>query len=252
MIKLSDRLQVIANLIDKGQTMADIGTDHGFLPLYLFEREISPKVILADISKGSLQKAIDNVEEKACQQEDKTSAFQFRLGNGIEILGAGEVDIVVIAGMGGLLMTQILGSDIEKSKSFKKIILQPRNAPGKLRYWLLDNGFHIVSENLVREGKYICEILAVEPLDVSICSKDMKTESKSVQNSTEDDIEFEVPVSLLISNGALAVEFIQRKLNTELSILENLQKASEIDQIKVEKTNQRISYLQKLLKYEVK
>lgn len=241
MIKLSDRLQVIANLINKGQTMADIGTDHGFLPLYLFEREISPKVILADISKGSLQKAIDNVEEKACKEEDNTSAFQFRLGNGIEILGAGEVDVVVIAGMGGLLMTQILGSDLEKSKSFKKIILQPRNAPGKLRYWLLNNGFQIVSENLVREGKYICEILEVEP-----CSHLLTL------NGTEDDIEFEVPVSLLIGNDAITVEFIKRKLNTELNILENLQKAWEIDQVKVEKINQRICYLQKLLKYEVK
>lgn len=241
MIKLSDRLQVIANLINKGQTMADIGTDHGFLPLYLFEREISPKVILADISKGSLQKAIDNVEEKACKEEDKTSAFQFRLGNGIEILGAGEVDVVVIAGMGGLLMTQILGADLEKSKSFKKIILQPRNAPGKLRYWLMNNGFQILSENLVREGKYICEILAVEPCTVQL-----------TLNGTEDDIEFELPVSLLIGNDVLAVEFIQRKLNTELNILKNLQKAAEIDQVKVEKTNQRICYLQKLLKYEVK
>lgn len=241
MIKLSDRLQVIANLINKGQTMADIGTDHGFLPLYLFEREISPKVILADISKGSLQKAIDNVEEKACKEEDNISAFHFRLGNGIEILGAGEVDVVVIAGMGGLLMTQILGANLEKAKSFKKILLQPRNAPGKLRYWLMNNGFHIVSENLVREGKYICEILAVEPC----------TDSMSL-NGTEDDIEFEVPVSLLIGNEALAVEFIQRKLNTELNILENLQKAAEIDQVKVKKTNQRICYLQKLLKYEVK
>ncbi|MBN7772409.1 tRNA (adenine(22)-N(1))-methyltransferase [Clostridium aminobutyricum] len=245
MIKLSDRLQVIANLIDKGQTMADIGTDHGFLPLYLFERDISPKVILADISKGSLQKAIDNVEDKACEEENTDSAFQFRLGNGIEVLEDGEVDIVVIAGMGGALMTQILGTNLEKSKSFKKIILQPRNAPGKLRFWLQHNGFEIVSENLVREGKFICEILEIQP-------SGNEPGQDQVQNGQEDDIKYEVPVSLLIRNGDLAIEFVQRKLNTEINILENMGKAVEIDQEKVEKTKQRIDYLQKLLNNEVR
>ena len=60
MIKLSERLECIANRIDKGETVADIGTDHGYLPIYLWENKISPKVIMADISKGSLQKAKDN------------------------------------------------------------------------------------------------------------------------------------------------------------------------------------------------
>ena len=107
MTKLTPRLNLIANEILPGETMADIGTDHGFLPLYLWEQKICPKVIMADISKGSLQKARDN-----CKTAYPDVDFDLRLGSGIEVLETGEVDVVAIAGMGGLLMTEILGVDL--------------------------------------------------------------------------------------------------------------------------------------------
>ena len=65
-MKLTPRLQVIANEIQQGETMADIGTDHGFLPLYLWEKGISPQVIMADISRGSLEKAAENCRFLIC------------------------------------------------------------------------------------------------------------------------------------------------------------------------------------------
>ena len=80
--------------------MADIGTDHGFLPVYLWEAGISPHVIMADISRGSLDKARDN-----CEMLHPGQDFDLRLGSGIEVLADGEVDAVAIAGMGGILMT---------------------------------------------------------------------------------------------------------------------------------------------------
>ena len=94
MIKLTDRLQVLADQIKQNETMADIGTDHGFLPIYLWENEISPKVIMADISPGSLEKARVN-----CYENYPNEKFDLRLGNGIQILENGEVDAVVIAGI---------------------------------------------------------------------------------------------------------------------------------------------------------
>ena len=72
----------------------------------------------------------------------------FRHGDGIKILEDGEVDAVTIAGMGGVLMTEILGANLKKTKSFKKFVLQPRNGQGKLRWWLLNNGFSIEKELL--------------------------------------------------------------------------------------------------------
>ena len=118
MIKLTSRLKTIADEIEKGETMADIGTDHGFLPVFLWEKGICPKVVMTDVSSGSLAKARLN-----CQTLHPEADFDLRLGSGLEVLEPGEVDAVVIAGMGGILMTEILGADIEKAWSFKKIIL---------------------------------------------------------------------------------------------------------------------------------
>ena len=81
MIKLSDRLQLIAKEVNNGETVADIGTDHGFLPMYLWEQGISPKVIMADVSQGSLKKAQQN-----CNELYPDNTFDLRLGNGIQVL----------------------------------------------------------------------------------------------------------------------------------------------------------------------
>ena len=151
MVKLSDRLQVLADQIGNKETMADIGTDHGFLPVYLWERGISPKVIFTDVSAGSLEKS--RVNAKRLYPEEP---FDFRLGNGLEVLSEGEVDDVVIAGMGGILMTRILGKDLEKTKSFSKLILQPRSGQGVLRHWLL--------QDLIQEGN-LGLIKAVDKFD---------------------------------------------------------------------------------------
>lgn len=248
MIKLSDRLQMIADLIKNGQTVADVGTDHGFLPIFLWESKKSPKVILADISNGSLQKSIDNVQMQNYNEEIVKKYFDFRLGNGIQVLENGEVDVVVIAGMGGVLMTEILGQDLMKTKSLNKIILQPRNGQGKLRWWLLNNGFNIKEEKIVREGKFICEIIGAEPINTDSNLIELpKDEQKELKDQAED-IKYEVPESILISNGTLALEFIEKKLEVEFNVFENIKKATLVDDEKVCQSKARIKYLQSLLK----
>ncbi|WP_312091735.1 tRNA (adenine(22)-N(1))-methyltransferase [Aminipila sp.] len=247
MIKLSDRLQTIADLIKNGQTVADIGTDHGFLPIFLWESKKSPKVILADISKGSLQKSIDNVNLQNFSQDILSQSFDFRLGNGIQVLENGEVDVVVMAGMGGILMTEILSADLIKTKSIKSFILQPRNGQGKLRWWLLQNGFQIKEEKLVREGKFICEVIHAEPVAWDCGLIKLSMDEDWEQKKQSEDIEYEIPESILISNGALAVEFAERKLKIEFDILENIKKAVFLDEEKREQTESRILYLKNLI-----
>ena len=147
---LTDRLMAMASQVEPGESLADIGTDHGYLPMYLYMEGISPKVIMADVSKGSLNKAKQN-----CKEICPDGKFDFRLGNGLKVIKRGEVDNVAIAGMGGVLITEILGKDMGKTKTFKKLILQPRTAQGRLRFWLIKKGFDIVEEQLVREGRFI-------------------------------------------------------------------------------------------------
>jgi len=235
MIKLTDRLQLLADQIKQNETMADIGTDHGFLPIYLWENEISPKVIMTDISPGSLDKARAN-----CYENYPDAKFDLRLGNGIQILENGEVDAVVIAGMGGKLMTEILGEDLGKSKSFRKLVLQPRNGQAKLRSWLIKNGFSIVKESLVRENKYICEIITVVPYE------DKSAISHTLENELNDPMVYEVPPWIL-SAGKLAEPFIQNKINIEEYALNGILKADIIDHERERVTRARIEYLQNLL-----
>lgn len=235
MIKLTERLQCLADQIEQNETMADIGTDHGFLPIYLWENEISPKVIMADISAGSLEKARCNCEELYPGQK-----FDLRLGNGIQILENGEVDAVVIAGMGGKLMTQILEENMEKTRSIKKLVLQPRNGQGKLRYWLVKNNFSIVKESLVREGKYICEIITAVPELV-----DNKL-SYEIYGCDKNSMEYETP-PWITSAGELSQPFILNKIKIEEYALNGILKAEVRDTERETLTRTRIEYLKSLL-----
>lgn len=229
MIKLTDRLQVIANEIEQNETMADIGTDHGFLPIYLWEQGICPKVIMADISPGSLDKA-RNLAQALYPEE----SFDIRLGNGIQILDSGEVDVLVLAGMGGGLMCEILADNLEKTKRFKRLILQPRTGQGKLRQWLIETGFEIPRETLVREGKYICEIIVAE----------LNREGMPERLSSE--IAYEVP-PWIRNTGPLSIPFIERKKKTEEKILAGLLKSNIPQEEKIQRTKDRIRYLEHLL-----
>ena len=107
MIKLSDRLQKIADFIEPGESVADIGTDHGFLPIALWEQGKSPHVILSDINSGPLEKARFNINKHFPEKQ-----FDIRIGNGIQTIRPAEVDNIVIAGMGGLLIAEILGDEL--------------------------------------------------------------------------------------------------------------------------------------------
>lgn len=232
MIKLSPRLEKIAQQITAGETMADIGTDHGFLPIYLWENKICPKVIMTDISAGSLSKAREN-----CEAYYPGEAFDLRLGSGIEVLEEGEADAAVIAGMGGILMTEILGKDLKKTHSLRKLILQPRKDVGKLRFWLFDNGFSITNEALVREGRFICEIITAIPKEIAI-----------TRQMNGDDIEYEFPHSLIDYHDPLLSEYLSVKRKREADILSNLRKGNHIAPLEIRHQAYRVEYIDYLLR----
>lgn len=235
MIKLSERLQKIADFIDPGESIADIGTDHGFLPIALWEQEKSPKVILSDINSGPLEKARYNISKHFPEKQ-----FDIRIGNGIRTISPSEVDNIVIAGMGGLLIAEILGDDLEKSKSYKKLILQPRNAQNKLRAWLLENGFTICDEVLVRERKYLCEIIVAAP-DVRWTEKD------TVRKIDQDNIELEISPILFMKKDPLLVEFIENKIRIESGVHASIEAGAVKNKAdKLKKTEERIQLLYEL------
>jgi tRNA (adenine22-N1)-methyltransferase len=245
MIRLSHRLETIANYISKGETVADIGTDHGFLPISLWERGISPKVILSDVKEGPLEKARANI-----QKYFPDNPFDIRLGSGLNTIGIGEVDAIVIAGMGGMLIADILAEDLEKTKSCQKIIMQPRNAQEKLRNWLLFNNFIIYDEVLVQEGKYICEIIAARPAGAS--GADGVNEESSSLNKKMNPLDLEISPILFDKKDPLLVEFLENKIRIENKIITDIKNGAGKNELKrkeaLEASESRIQLLQELLK----
>lgn len=219
----------MADNVIEGKPMADIGTDHGFLPMYLYENGICPKVILADVSQGSLNKARENCG--ICE------GYDYRLGDGLSVLEAGEVCTVAVAGMGGRLICRILEKDTAKTKSFQRLILQPRNGQAELRIWLEQNGFVITSELLAREGRFICEIIVAEP------SKD----GKVCKRKNFGSIEYELPRTLLEQNADLGAELFERRLAGEKEILEALKLAESDTCEKQKAVLERIRYIEAVM-----
>ena len=115
-MKLTNRLLKIASLVSENKRVADIGTDHGYIPVYLLNKGIIDFAILADVNKGPLENARSEV--KINKLEDKVD---LRLGSGIEVLKKGEVDEVIIAGMGGILISELLEANKEVAHSLDKL-----------------------------------------------------------------------------------------------------------------------------------
>ena len=163
---VSKRIEFIIENLDKVDTIADIGTDHGYVPLIALEREICNKAIACDINKDPLDKAKLNAILEGAGDE-----LEFRLGGGFEPLNINEANEVVIAGMGGNLIRDILEADIEKVKSVDCLVLVPAQNPEVLREYLYNNNYEIIKEDLCfdEEEKYeIVGTIEANPLENKI------------------------------------------------------------------------------------
>lgn len=153
MLKLKPRLNMAAQMVRRGSRLADIGTDHAYLPASLILDGAIPCAIAADLRKGPLENAQATVESYGIAEK-----VNLRLSDGLKCIDPSEVDDIVIAGMGGILISEILeAAPWVKDKNIQ-LILQPQSHDEVLRKWLWDNGFEITKENACFEdGKtYIC------------------------------------------------------------------------------------------------
>lgn len=154
---MNNRLRKICDFVEKNSIVADIGTDHGIVPIYLSESGISKKIIATDISANSLSK----LDEKLIYN-DSIKNIETRVSDGLDCILEYEVDTLIISGMGGILVKNILEKNLKVAKSIRTLILSPNNSLDLLRKFLYDNGFCIVDEEDVFEnGKYY-QILKVK------------------------------------------------------------------------------------------
>lgn len=149
-MELSRRLMAVACLVTPGNRLVDVGTDHGYIPIYLIKEGIISHAIAMDVNPGPLQRARAHIREAGLEKRIET-----RLSDGLGGLRPGEADTAVIAGMGGALTIHILEEGREAANQLKELVLQPQSELSRVRRWLECSGYRIAEENMVLEdGKY--------------------------------------------------------------------------------------------------
>ena len=147
-LQISRRLKAVAALVSPGLVLADVGCDHGYIPIYLIQKGQIPRAIAMDINQGPLLRAREHIREWGLEAYIET-----RLSDGLKALEPGEAQCLVIAGMGGPLMQRILTQGAPVLKDMKELILQPQSEIGHFRQFLAENGYRIIEEDMVEEEK---------------------------------------------------------------------------------------------------
>lgn len=156
-MQLSGRMQAVAEMVTPGGMVADIGTDHGYVPIYLVQHGIASRAIAMDVRPGPLSHAKVNITKYGLDDRITT-----RLSDGLRELKPGEADTVVIAGMGGLLMVRIMEEGRKVLETVRECILQPQSDVDSVRRFLHEHDFSIVRENMViDDGKYYVMMKAI-------------------------------------------------------------------------------------------
>lgn len=215
-MNFSERIKILAkqveNLAVTLETVADIGTDHGYLPMILFNKNLVKRGILCDINQGPL----DNAKQTFLSTPYNHNV-EFRLGSGIEPLSIAESDLVIIAGMGGALIKDILSKDLTKTKSMKYYLLQPMTEQEMLRKWLLSNGFVYLWDQFAEvQGKHYEMILVTTLTDVEF-------QNHQCLDVSSNDLEF--GLKILDTQTDAALNFLAHKRLKYQTILDNLSNA---------------------------
>lgn len=149
-MQLSKRLLSVAGMVTSARCLADVGTDHGYIPIYLMEEGRAAAGIAMDVNRGPLERAEANIRSHGL-----SSKIMTRLSDGVQALKEGEADWVVIAGMGGGLVQKILREGCDVLEGVERIVLQPQSGLEEVRRFLYGNGYEIEDEEMVLEdGKY--------------------------------------------------------------------------------------------------
>ncbi|HFI0325547.1 TPA: tRNA (adenine(22)-N(1))-methyltransferase TrmK [Streptococcus suis] len=168
--KLSRRLEAVASYVPQGARLADVGSDHAYLPLFLVEQGRIDFAIAGEVVQGPYQSALQNVE-----QTGQTDKIAVRLANGLAAVElADQVTTVTIAGMGGRLIAEILEAGKNKLGSVERLVLQPNNREDDVRRWLVEHDFQLVAEEILEENDKIYEILVAEKGNVDLTADQLR------------------------------------------------------------------------------
>lgn len=207
-VQISRRLCAIADLVTEGNRLVDVGCDHGYLPVYLKLQGRIPSAIATDVAEGPLSRARAHIDQYGLGDYIET-----RRCDGLADVGHGEGDTLVIAGMGGPLMERILAEGRSVWEDFREMILQPQSDIPHFRHFLLENGFHIIEEEMILEDGKFYPILKVN----------RKAEEQAEPWRIQEEM---FGKFLLERKHPILRKYLERELRIHEEILEKLKKAS--------------------------
>lgn len=225
MITLTTRLQQVANMVPQGTCMADIGTDHGYVPIYLVEKGIMDRAIACDIHQGPLERAKENLVSSGLAEK-----ISLRLGGGLAPLEKGEVEGVTICGMGGLMIRQILEDEAEKAAALSWIILQPQNHVADLKYFLSRHHFRIEKESLCLEGGQLYEMMKVVPGEMTPVS--LLEAEIGVTEAYRDDPLFPMHIQKLMKKRNFLIQGVAEDTDNERNAAKRKQAVEEMRELR--------------------
>lgn len=243
-MQISKRLEAVADMVTPGCHIADIGTDHAYIPIYLAQAGKIVRAVAMDVNKGPLERAKEHICSYGLE-----SMIETRLSDGLDALQPGEADQIVIAGMGGPLIVRILRDGVEKLTEECELILQPQSEIQSVRAYLKEMNYCILREEMIcEEGKYYPMMKAVRKEMLSDredgwyrgCKKNVAeqcdTEIQQSENCAEqpckefskneklwEDAQFRYGPLLMERRHPVLFEYLQRELELNRRILASLE-----------------------------
>lgn len=203
MLHLSKRLSVSASLVPEDAVLADVGTDHAFLPIFLCETGQIDRAVAMDVAEGPLSRAREHIKEAGLR-----SKIEVRLSDGLTALKPSEADTVSLLGMGGSLIMRILSDHDPRGLHIRTLLLGPQSEVPVLREFLLREGYRIETERLVEEeGKFYFLLL-------------VRTDSREERAYSAAEILY--GRTLLSQKDPVLLTFLERRKKTLEEIRKNL------------------------------
>ena len=225
---LSARLACVASLVPAGARVADIGSDHAYLPAALVLDGKIDFAIAGEVVKGPYENAVHEIKDH--QLEGQVIP---RLADGLAAIEpADKVDTITIAGMGGSLIASILEKGKDKLTEIKRLVLQPNVGESQLREWLMNNHYQIMNEKIIEEDNHIYEIIVAEP---------------SVVPFRYSKYELDFGPFLLENKGPVFRKKWQEYLQREAHVIDQMQKAQQPPVKKINEINQFLSQVKEAI-----
>lgn len=242
---ISKRLKTIAKYIPIGSRVADIGSDHALLPVYLVKNKIVMHAIAGELHTGPYQAAVNQVKNAGLEKK-----IEVRQGDGLSVITPAEVDCIVIAGMGGKLICKILDEGVAKLEDVRYLVLQPNVGEHEVRNWLIKQGWYLQDETILEEESHIYEVLfAVKHPD----EKNLNHQLYHHYNlpcglSVKDSDLIRLGPHLLRKSSELFIKKWKMELSKRKRIVQQMKQSSlQQAQLKKEQFEQEISELEEII-----